>query len=48
MHTLEDRIQVCEQESARLRKQISRQNKIWLIALLLATGGGAIASGSVK
>jgi hypothetical protein len=48
MSTLEDRVTVCEQENARLRKQIRRQNKLWLIALLFATGGGAIASGSLK
>ena len=48
MNTLEERVQVCEQENSRLRKQLSRQNQFWLIALLLAAGGGAVASGSVK
>ena len=48
MNTLEERVTVCEQENARLRKQIRRQNRLWLIALLFATGGGAIASGSLK
>lgn len=48
MKTLEDRVQACEQENARLRKQLGRQNRLWLIALLLATGGSAIASGSLR
>jgi hypothetical protein len=48
MKNLEERIHACEQENARLRKQLGRQNKLWMIALLLATGGGAIASGSLK
>jgi hypothetical protein len=48
MNNLEERVQVCEQENARLRKQLSRQNRLWLVALLLAAGGGAVASGRVK
>jgi hypothetical protein len=48
MKNLEDRVRVCEQENARLRKQLGRQNRLWLIALLLVAGGGAIASGSLK
>jgi hypothetical protein len=43
MNTLEDRVTFCEQENARLRKRIGRQNGFWLIALLLAIGGSAIA-----
>ncbi|MGZ3360173.1 MAG: hypothetical protein ACXU84_12645 [Xanthobacteraceae bacterium] len=48
MKHLEERVQACEQENARLRKQLSRQNSLWMTALLLVAGGGAIASGSVK
>lgn len=48
MTSLEDRIRDCEQESARLRKRLTLQNRLWLLALLLAGGGGAIASGSLK
>lgn len=48
MKTLEDRIQACEHENARLRKRLGRQNKLWLVAFLFAAGGGAIASGSLK
>ena len=48
MKSLEERIYVCEQENARLRKQLSRQKKLWLAVLLLAIGGGAIAGGSLK
>lgn len=48
MKTLEERVKACEQENAQLRKQLTRQNKLWVIALLFATGGGAIASGSLK
>jgi hypothetical protein len=48
MNTLEDRVTFCEQENARLRKRIGRQNGFWLIALLLAIGGSAIAGWSLK
>lgn len=48
MKSLEERIHICEQENARLRKQLGRQNGWWLAALLLAAGGGAIASSTMK
>lgn len=48
MQTLEDRIEACEREHQRLRKRVARQNNCWLIALMLATGGGALAGGSLK
>ncbi|MFZ6845228.1 hypothetical protein [Undibacterium sp. RuTC16W] len=48
MKSLEERVQMCEQENARLRKQLSWQNKFLLVSFLLAIGGGAIAGGSLK
>lgn len=45
---LEQRIHACEQENARLRKRIARQNRAWALGLLLVAGGGAIAGGSIK
>lgn len=48
MKSLEERVQLCEQEIVRLRKQLGRQNKLWVVCLLLAIGGGAIAGGSLR
>jgi hypothetical protein len=45
---LEQRILACEQENARLRKKINRQNGLWMLGLLLALGGGAIAGNSIR
>jgi hypothetical protein len=45
---LEQRILACERENARLRKKINRQNGLWMLGLLLALGGGAIAGNSIK
>ncbi|CAN7463981.1 hypothetical protein [Duganella sp. LjRoot269] len=45
---LEQRILACEQENARLRKKINRQNGLWVLGLLLALGGGAIAGNSIR
>jgi hypothetical protein len=45
---IEDRILACEQENARLRKRIARQNSFWMVGLLLLAGGGAIAGNSIK
>jgi len=48
MQSLEERVEICEQENARLRKQLGRQNRLWLLGLLFAVGGGALAGGSLK
>jgi hypothetical protein len=41
---IEQRILACENENARLRKLILRQNFLWIIVLLLAAGVGAAAA----
>lgn len=43
---LDRRMTACEMENARLRRRITRQNIVWLAALL-TVAGGAIATGSV-
>jgi len=48
MQNLEERIQKCEQDNARLRKQLSLQNKFWMSGLLLVLAGGAIANVGLK
>lgn len=48
MSTLEERVRLCEHENARLRRQLSWQNRLWLVAALLAAGSTAIAGISVK
>lgn len=48
MINLEERVQLCEQENTRLRRQLGRQNKVWIIGILLAIAGGAIAGGNLK
>ena len=47
-YQLEQRILACERENARLRKKINRQNGLWMLGLLLALGGGAIAGNSIR
>lgn len=44
---LDQRMTACEMENARLRRRITRQNMVWLAALL-SVAGGAIATGSVN
>jgi len=48
VNSIEARILACEQENARLRKRIARQNSLWMVGLLLLAGGGAIAGTSLK
>lgn len=48
MNNIEQRILACEQENARLRKRLNRQNTAWMLGLLLIAGGGAIAGTTLK
>lgn len=45
---LEARMLHCEQENARLRRQITWQNRVGLVGILLLAASGAIASISIK
>ncbi len=47
-NNLEQRLRACEQETIRLRKKINRQNGAWVLGLLLALAGGAIAGNSIR
>jgi hypothetical protein len=47
-NSIEARILACEEENAKLRKRIARQNGLWLAGLLLLLGGGAIAGASLR
>ncbi|KQV79756.1 hypothetical protein ASD15_17115 [Massilia sp. Root351] len=48
MTSIEQRLLAVEQENARLRKRLSRQNGAWIAGLLLLAGGSAIAGASLK
>jgi hypothetical protein len=48
MIDLEARIEACERDNARLRTQLRRQNRGWMIGALLLAGSGAIAGSSLK
>lgn len=48
MHSLEQRLQACEESNAQLRKQLGRHRLMWLFTTFLVAGGGAIAGGSLK
>jgi hypothetical protein len=48
MQDLVARIEACEWDNVSLRAQLRRQNRLWMIGLLLLAGGGAIAGGSLK
>jgi hypothetical protein len=43
--SLEQRIADCERDNAALRRRLKRQNLGWIVALLFAMAGAAIASG---
>jgi hypothetical protein len=46
-HSIEQRIAACEHENARLRTLLRRQNRAWILALLLVAGT-AIATTTLK
>ncbi|HZX29635.1 MAG TPA: hypothetical protein VFF16_21355 [Telluria sp.] len=48
MDNIEARIRACELENERLRKRMGRTNALWLVGLLLAAGGGALAGTGMK
>jgi hypothetical protein len=48
MQNLEERITACEQDNARLRRQLSWQNKLWLMGALLIGGSSAVAGIGLK
>jgi hypothetical protein len=46
--SIEQRLLAVEQDNARLRKRLNRQNGAWIAGLLLLAGGSAIAGASLK
>lgn len=48
MTSIEQRLLAVEQDNARLRKRLNRQNGAWIAGLLLLAGGSAIAGASLK
>lgn len=48
MSTLEERVRICELDNARLRRQLTWQNRLWLAGVLVVAASGAIANISLK